>query len=678
MVHAALAAVTLAVAAGSAPVLAQPGPPDRSTINLPEHRNRGQAAIDALGTRLPEVARWYGMTPTHLQHLFRTDPTLHADKGGRLFHIEHTPFAQPPGAGKRGPQGSTTATVAATDGTLPYPADQTFKLHSRPGATRTIYLDFNGHVATGTAWNASYGLTTITNRAFSLDADPNTFTVDEHAAIQRAWQRVAEDFAMFDVDVTTEEPPADRLERSGSTDTAYGIRAVITTDFTKATSTPCGCGGFSYIGVVGRTYYSPSYVFYDNLASNERYIAEAISHEVGHALGLSHDGTSTQNYYAGHGSGVDSWAPIMGVGYYANVTQWSKGDYPGANNLEDDIAIIAQSFPLRRDDVADTYAQATSLGSVTAGTMQTLSASGVIDTAADVDVFTYYAGVGAQSFTVTGAPRGQNTDLLVEIRDGAGAILATARPADSLGATVSWTAAAAGRFYLVVTSTGAQDGSNSFAEYGSMGQYVIAGTAPAVAGLVAPVAVASSSAASGTAPFAVTFSSTGSYDPDGTTLAYQWDFGDGSAPVASAAPTYTYANAGTYTATLRVTDASGLSSVATVPITVTSTTVTPSVLVGGITLSVKKQRRGTDVTATVTVRDANGAVVPNATVTGGWSGAVTGTSSGTTSSTGVVSMRASRTTAASGTATFTVQALSASGFAYAPAKNVESVDTISW
>jgi len=35
-------------------------------------------------------------------------------------------------------------------------------------------------------------------------------------------------------------------------------------------------------------------------------VAEAASHEVGHSLGLSHDGTSTATYYQGHGLGSDS------------------------------------------------------------------------------------------------------------------------------------------------------------------------------------------------------------------------------------------------------------------------------------------------------------------------------------------------------------------------------------
>ena len=53
-----------------------------------------------------------------------------------------------------------------------------------------------------------------------------------------------------------------------------------------------------------------AFAFADNLYGSAKYIADAASHEVGHTLGLHHDGTSTTGYYRGQGS----WAPIMGVG----------------------------------------------------------------------------------------------------------------------------------------------------------------------------------------------------------------------------------------------------------------------------------------------------------------------------------------------------------------------------
>ncbi|MFQ5607579.1 MAG: PKD domain-containing protein, partial [Candidatus Zixiibacteriota bacterium] len=60
----------------------------------------------------------------------------------------------------------------------------------------------------------------------------------------------------------------------------------------------------------------------------------------------------------------------------------------------------------------------------------------------------------------------------------------------------------------------------------------------------------------GTVGNAVSFSSTGSSDPDGSIVGYSWDFGDGGSSN-QANPSYAYSAAGTYTVTLTVTDDQG-------------------------------------------------------------------------------------------------------------------------
>ena len=82
-----------------------------------------------------------------------------------------------------------------------------------------------------------------------------------------------------------------------------------------------------------------------------------------------------------------------------------------------------------------------------------------------------------------------------------------------------------------------------------------------------PVAVVSANPSSGTAPLAVTFSGSGSSDPDGSIASYSWKFGDGASG-SGVATSHTYSSAGTYAAVLTVTDNLGATGTATVSITV--------------------------------------------------------------------------------------------------------------
>ncbi len=85
-----------------------------------------------------------------------------------------------------------------------------------------------------------------------------------------------------------------------------------------------------------------------------------------------------------------------------------------------------------------------------------------------------------------------------------------------------------------------------------------------------PVAQAAGTPLSGTAPLAVAFSSAGSSDPDGDTLSYSWEFGDGTPNSTAANPSHTYTTPGTYTAKLTVSDGKGNSDSKTVAVEVRS------------------------------------------------------------------------------------------------------------
>ena len=81
-----------------------------------------------------------------------------------------------------------------------------------------------------------------------------------------------------------------------------------------------------------------------------------------------------------------------------------------------------------------------------------------------------------------------------------------------------------------------------------------------------PVAVANGPYA-GTAGQAISLTAAGSSDPDGSIVAYDWDFGDGQSAIGSAA-SHTYSAAGAYSARLIVTDNQGAKDTAQATVTI--------------------------------------------------------------------------------------------------------------
>lgn len=367
-----------------------------------------------------------------------------------------------------------------------------FLLHSNPGATKRIYLDFDGHTTTGTAWNIQNGATII-SPAYDIDNNTNSFSATELANIREIWERAAEDFLPFDVDVTTEDPGIEALRNTGGSDTQWGIRAVIGGFSSVLPISGSGAVGVAHLGSFSASFDDPCFIFpkeYTSSSSNayaNKGIAETISHEVGHTLNLVHDGDSFSAYYGGQGSGTTGWAPIMGNSDNHNLTQWSNGGYFDAKNwigntpspnTQDDLTIITTTngFGYRNDDFGSTVATASNLNF---SNSTTISTTGIIEKNTDLDYFRFNLGVGgAATININPAVNGPNLDIEAKLYNASGTLLLTDNPTNALNASFS-TTLTAGTYYISIDGVGMGNPlTTGYTDYGSLGFYSITGTVP--------------------------------------------------------------------------------------------------------------------------------------------------------------------------------------------------------
>lgn len=409
-------------------------------------------------------------------------------------------------------------------------------LESNPGAPGVVLLDFDGYTTSGTYWNTFY------YSGNDIVSAASTFT---DAKVIETWKRVAEDFRPFTVNVTTVESVFTSAPANSK------IRVVI------SPSQPIfqGNGGVAFLGSWSWADGTPVYVYTASLAEGSKYVAEATSHETGHALNLYHDGKqdpgttptptpTAVEYYAGAGN----WAPIMGNSYYKTITQWSKGEYANANNTQDDLAVITsnQNVSYRADsNGGDTIGSATPL-SIASGT---INQSGIIERNTDVDIFSFSTAAGPISITLTTIPVGSDANLNVAftIYDSVGSVITTIDPTSSPGATYSNASFPAGTYYLKIDGVSEGDPLiTGFTDYASIGQYDISGSITVPSGTATPTNTATftpTPTATFTPTNTATFTSTPTptNTPNGTSTA---------TPTRTATPTATRTSTPTATRTI--------------------------------------------------------------------------------------------------------------------------------
>lgn len=313
-----------------------------------------------------------------------------------------------------------------------------------PAGTGIIYLDFDGERVSGTMWNTKG----------SIHCAPANLTAD---AMNQIIQRVTNDFSVFKVLVTTDEA----IFNASS---SKRMRVIITESWEWFGL----AGGAAYFNTFTENADDPCFVFSSLLNYNTKSISEAVSHETGHTLGLSHqssydiNGVKIAEYNSGQGTGEIGWAPIMGNSYSKNLSLWHFGtSSQGASVLQDDMSVITASLGSITDDYSNAVSGAVPL---------TSAFNAIINNSTDLDFFSINPGiittVTLTPFNVGVNNAGANIDLILRIYDSEANLIASIDYVNLLNAAI---VLSPGMYFISVGTV-----SNLFTTtYGMNGKYSI-------------------------------------------------------------------------------------------------------------------------------------------------------------------------------------------------------------
>jgi MYXO-CTERM domain-containing protein len=343
----------------------------------------------------------------------------------QAFEDEHSLAAAAPPA---------PAGLPAHLGAYPAGMDVT-KLQSLPGAPKVWYIN----------------LTAVMNGGTPIGQMPQD--------VWFTWQSLASVLSAFNVNVTT-DPAVYAAAGMANSGTAT-MRNV-----SEGTSS-CGVNVFGTRNACQVNRYRNGYG-----------TGRILAHEVGHGLGMLHDGGDNGGEYF-NGLAAFQWTPLMGNVWPGDrwtnaLYQWSKGEYTSATRKEDDFANLDRHLDYRDDDIPGVKPL------ILEGTTVSGSANwGQIGRNTDTDSFSFRiaAGGGRASLKVDRSEYlgGAMLDVDASIVGAAGAMVAQHNAPVARHAQLD-VALEAGDYTLVIKGGAEGTPANGFSNYSSVGFYSITGT----------------------------------------------------------------------------------------------------------------------------------------------------------------------------------------------------------
>ncbi|MBI2808901.1 MAG: Ig-like domain repeat protein [Planctomycetes bacterium] len=372
------------------------------------------------------------------------DSSLYRDLGPGTYYIRVSSTG--------GTSGSYQLIVhAETDYSTTVPA-----LNSKPGAAKTIFLDFDGHSATD-SWNSGNPYTIA---PFDLNGDTAELTPGEKLAIYDIWRVMAEDWAPFDVNISTNyagafaDGVANRAVFGG--DPADVGQGAITLGVAFLDSFAAGGSDVkTFFTFTAHSAFQAATDSSEQLVGDALWIANVASHEAGHTMGLVHYGGGNSQPLGIMQTPSTSIAQAL----WRNALT-HDGEPPVIT--QDDMAVIAGVLGYRTDDHGNDYTTATILSTAN-GT--NYSSSGIIEQLSDLDYFRFVAAGASTEIRASVLDYVNDLDVKIRLFDSDGTtLLASDDPAGSFDAFLTFATTPGATYYVEVSSNG---------DAGEAGQYEI-------------------------------------------------------------------------------------------------------------------------------------------------------------------------------------------------------------